>query len=96
MKLTITNGNARNGVYGQRLRLQHRDGVTYERQMPGRAVTSRRWRPVLTRWAASHFRAEAHDRNPPRSAEAYAMLEMFIAGKARLMIDHNRRSIGHA
>lgn len=96
MKLTITNGNARNGVYGQRLRLTYRNGMEIDWQLPGRAATSKKWRPMIRQAVYECLFAEGELRNFPRSLAASSMLAMFAEGKARLMIDHNRRSIGHA
>lgn len=100
MKLTITNGNARNGVYGQRLRLEHRSGATHDILLPGRAITSKKWRPMIRFELLSHLRVEALRRHAGHyqkaGARAADMINLFAEGKARLMIDHNRRSIGHA
>lgn len=97
MKVTTTNGNARNGLHGQRVRFTSRNGARYDVMLPtGNALQRGTHRDELLSEARIELRAEARDRyGRPRSRRAAQLLDLFVACKADLLIIHGRREVGH-
>lgn len=97
MKITATNGNSRNGIKGQRVTFTARGGqaahsVTLS---TGNALQRGKSRAVLLPVAQVLLFQEAKQRFEPKTPEAVRLLALFAECKARLMIDHGRREIGH-
>lgn len=89
MRLTITNGNRRNGVAGQRLRFTHRDGLVSDLHLPGSTWT----RPTARAALFSVVLAELRIESLQRHGTSNSMTELFARSKARLIVRHGRREI---
>lgn len=89
MKLTITNGNRRNGIAGQRLRFTHRHGQVTDLVLPGSSFQRATARAALFSVALAELRIESQQRHGVTNP----MTELFARSKARLMIWHGRREI---
>lgn len=97
MKLTATNGNKRNGLTGQRVTITLRGGETVSTYLPaGNALRRPRYRDRLLSFAHTCAAVESDMRSgPPRSHGALAMVDLFTRCKARLLIVHGRKEVGH-
>lgn len=90
MKLTATNGNARNGLSGQRVTITTRSGARYSKYLPaGNALKRIRYRDELIDFAKTVAVVESYQRH----GVCNKMSELFATCKARLMIVHARRVI---
>lgn len=78
MRMTITNGNARNQIRGQR--------VTLSVSLVLPCARARKHRDTLLDLAKQIAWAEGVAVHAPRSPEAMQMLRMFTEGKARRAI----------
>lgn len=101
MRLTATNGSAAKGFSGQRVTVTmrgDRDKVTVH--LPsGNALQRGTHTPQLLELVRVRARTECTDRaGIPRRGQrqAWALINLFAECKARLMVLHGRRSIGHA
>lgn len=97
MKITATNGNARNGIKGQLVRFVRRNGECADlvHLKAGGGLRRKKYREGLTQAAHWAYRREALERVSPNgapiSAQAFALADLFATSKARLSIRHNRR-----
>jgi len=95
MRITATNGNARNGIKGQRVTFTARSGASVSVNLSaGNGLRRRSNWPVLERWARWGYLCDISDRLPRAYGPFHpvrAMADLFAASKARLSIRHNRR-----
>lgn len=97
MKLTATNGNKRNGLTGQRVTITLRGGQAFHKYLPaGGALRRKAYRDELVDFAHVCAATESAQRHGlPGSRGALAMADLFAECKARLLIVHGRREVGH-
>ena len=81
MRMTITNGNARNQIRGQR--------VTLSVSVVLPCARARKYRRTLLDLAKQIAWAEGVAIHSPRTAAAEQMLRMFTEGKARRIVKWN-------
>lgn len=95
MKLTATNGNARNKIEGQRVTLTTDRGVKFHKCLPaGNALRRVKYQSELIDFVHTVGVLEGWQRIPRRaSVKALAMLDLFARAKARLVVVHGRRGI---
>lgn len=98
MELTATNGNKRNGLTGQRVTITLRGGQAFHKYLPaGGALRRKAYRDELVDFAHACAVIEQTERSgSPGSRGALAMADLFAECKARLLIVHGRREVGHA
>jgi len=91
MKLTATNGNPRNGIYGQRLTVTIADGTTYTKHLPGQALASIKHRGVILDFVRTAAIVEAGRKHgKQRTADACHLIDLFARCKARMVVTHRR------
>lgn len=90
MKISATNGNARNGIKGQRVTMVSRcRTVGALLQLPaGGALKRRSYWPRLEHAAEEVYRLEAQRRAGVQSSP---MIDLFARSKARLSIRYGRK-----
>lgn len=81
MRMTITNGNARNQIRGQR--------VTLSVSLVLPSARARKYRGTLLDMAKQIAWAEGVATHSPRTAAAEQMLRMFTEGKAQRIVKWN-------
>lgn len=87
MRMTITNGNARNQIRGQRVTFRADTGHSASVVLP--CARARKYRPALLDLAKQIAWAEGVATHSPRTAAAEQMLRMFTEGKARRIVKWN-------
>lgn len=88
MRMTVTNGNARNGIRGQRVTLYPRTGPATATILP--RADALKHRPALLAMARCVAWAEGVARHTPTNPDAEQMLALFAESKARLVVIHRR------
>lgn len=88
MQMTVTNGNARNKIPGQRVTFRARHGLTVCTIVP--SVRAAKHRPALINLARATAWAEGVDRHKPASEDAEQLLRLFTDTKAALVVSHRR------
>lgn len=88
MRMTITNGNRRNQIPGQRVTFRARHGLTVATIVP--RASALKHRPALLGLARAVAWAEGVERHAPATDAAEQMLRLFTDGRARLAVVHRR------
>lgn len=81
MQMTVTNGNARNGIKGQRVTFRTDSGLTVCTILP--RARAAKHRPALLNLARCVAWAEGVARHAPRGEAAEQMLRLFTDHTAR-------------
>jgi hypothetical protein len=93
MKLTATNGNSRNGIEGQRVTVRLSTGQRFDKVLPaGNAIKRLKYRAELLDFVTAAAVLEGVETHKPKSHQAAAMVQLFAANKARMLIIHGRKS----